>query len=137
VLVELMIDPRPAGLFRIAQAELSYDVPIAGLVGERIREDIKVTFSQDTNQTSQVNPLVMNFVEKTNAHSLVTRALDEYKRTGKVTTRLAPNVTRVLDQETVNALEQINQGNQISADQVKSIGNKTRKLTQRLDDILP
>src|SRR5205085_757670 len=105
VLVELMIDPRPAGLFRIAQVELSYDVPIAGLVGERLRDDIKVTFSQDANQTSQVNPLVMNFVEKTNAHSLVTRALDEYKRTGKVTTRLAPNVTRVLDQETVNALE--------------------------------
>ena len=67
----------------------------------------------------------------------VNQAREEYKRTGKVTTRLAPNVTRVLDQETVNALEQINQGNQISADQVKSIGNKTRKLTQRLDDILP
>src|SRR5947207_6193930 len=31
VLVELMIDPRPAGLFRIAQAELTYDVPIAKL----------------------------------------------------------------------------------------------------------
>ena len=102
-----------------------------------MRDDIKVTFSQDTNQTSQVNPLLMNFVEKTNAHSLVTRALEEYKATGKVTTRLAPNVTRVLDQETINALEQINQGQQISADQVKSIGNKTRKLTQRLDDILP
>jgi Ca-activated chloride channel family protein len=54
-----------------------------------------------------------------------------------VTTRLTPNVTRVLDDETRAALEQINQGQQISADQVKSIGNKTRKLTQRLDDILP
>src|SRR2546430_11168880 len=95
VLIGLLIEPRAAGLFRIAQAELSYDVPVAGLVGERMRDDIKVTFSQDTNQTSQVNPLVMNFVEKTNAHSLVTRALEEYKATGKVTTRLAPNVTRV------------------------------------------
>src|SRR5579859_5861617 len=34
VLVELLIDPRPAGLFRIGQAELTYDVPIAGIVGE-------------------------------------------------------------------------------------------------------
>jgi Ca-activated chloride channel homolog len=137
VLIELMIDPRPAGLFRIAQAELSYDVPIAGLVGERIREDIKVTFTNDAQQAAQVNALVMNFAEKANANRLVTRVLDEYKRTGKATTRLAPNVTRVLDQETQNALEQINQGQQISQDQVKSIGNKTRKLTQRLDDLLP
>ncbi|HAE81848.1 MAG TPA: VWA domain-containing protein, partial [Ktedonobacter sp.] len=110
VLVELMIDPRPAGLFRIAQAELSYDVPIANLIGERVRDDIKVTFTTNANEAAQVNPLVMNFAEKANAHRLVTRVLDEYKRTGKATTRLAPNVTRVLDQETQNALEQINQG---------------------------
>ncbi len=137
VLIELMIDPRPAGLFRIAQAELSYDVPIMNLVQERIREDIKVTFTNDANQAAQVNALVMNFAEKANAQRLVTRVLDEYKRTGKATTRLAPNVTRVLDEETQAALEQINQGQQISQEQVKSIGNKTRKLTQRLDDLLP
>ena len=137
VLVELMIDPRPAGLFRIAQAELTYDVPIAGIVGERVRDDIKVTFTSDPNQSAQVNALVMNFAEKANAHRLVTRVLDEYKRTGKVTTRLAPSVTRVLDEETQVALEQINQGQQISQEQIKSIGNKTRKLTQRLDDMVP
>ena len=137
VLVELMLDPRPAGLFRISQAELSYDVPITGVEGERIRDDIKVTFTTDANQSAPVNAYVMNFAEKANAHRLVTRVLDEYKRTGKATTRLAPNVTRVLDEETQAALEQINQGQQISQEQVKSIGNKTRKLTQRLDDIVP
>src|SRR5260221_421654 len=137
VLVELMIDPRPAGLFRIAQTELSYDVPTTNLVGERIRDDIKVTFTTDANQAAPVNAYVMNMAEKANAHRLVTRVLDEYKRTGKATTRLAPNVTRVLDEETQAALAQINQGQQISQEQVKSIGNKTRKLTQRLDDVIP
>jgi Ca-activated chloride channel homolog len=137
VLVELMLDPRPAGLFRIAQAELSYDVPIANIEGEKIRDDIKITFTSDANESAPVNAYVMNFAEKANAHRLVTRVLEEYKRTGKATTRLAPNVTRVLDEETQAALEQINQGQQISQDQVKSIGNKTRKLTQRLDDIVP
>src|SRR5437588_724022 len=137
VLIELMIDPRPAGLFRIAQAELTYDVPITGLTGESLRDDIKVTFTTDAAQSAPVNATVMNFAEKANAHRLVTRVLDEYKRTGKATTRLAPNVTRVLDEETQAALDQINQGQQISQEQVKSIGNKTRKLTQRLDDILP
>jgi Ca-activated chloride channel family protein len=137
VLVELMIDPRPAGLFRIAQAELSYDVPIVNVEGEKLRDDIKVTFTTDANQAAPVNAYVMNFAEKANAHRLVTRVLEEYKRTGKATTRLAPNVTRVLDEETQAALEQISQGQQISQEQVKSIGNKTRKLTQRLDDIVP
>ncbi len=89
------------------------------------------------SESAQVNAYVMNFAEKANAHRLVTRVLDEYKRTGKATTRLAPSVTRVLDDETRAALEQINQGQQISQEQVKSIGNKTRKLTQRLDDIAP
>ena len=137
VLVELMIDPRPAGLFRICQAELTYDVPVVGLAREQLRDDIKVTFTTDTNLTSHVNALVMNFAERTNAQRLVTRMLDEYKRTGKATTKLATNVTRVLDPETLAAIEQINQGQQISQEQVKSIGNKTRKLTQRLDDLLP
>jgi Ca-activated chloride channel family protein len=134
VLIELMIDPRPAGLFRIAQAELSYDVPIMGLAGETVRDDIKVTFRSDAIQSAQVNAVVMNYVEKVNAHRLVSKVLDEYKRTGRATTRLAPNVTRVLDAETQAALEQISQGQQISQEQVKSIGNKTRKLTQRLDN---
>src|SRR2546423_10118285 len=63
VLVELMIDPRPAGLFRIGQAELTYDVPIASLIGERVRDDIKVTFTTNAAEAAQVNPLVMNFAE--------------------------------------------------------------------------
>src|SRR5438270_9521289 len=59
ILVELMIDPRPARLFRIAQAELSYDVPIANLEGEKIRDDIKVTCTIDANQSVPVNAYVM------------------------------------------------------------------------------
>ncbi len=133
VLVELLVEPRPAGLFRISQAELSYDVPMLGLTGQKVRSDITVTFRSDALQSSQLNADVMNYVEKVNAHRLVSKVLDEYKRTGKTTTRLAPNVTRVLDVETQAALEQISQGQQISQEQVKVIGNKTRKLTQRLD----
>ena len=90
---------------RIGQAELSYDIPVTSVTGEKVRDDIKVTFTTDLNQAAAVNPYVMNFAEKANAHRLVTRVLDEYKRTGKATTRLAPNVTRVLDDETGSARE--------------------------------
>lgn len=132
ILIELLVEPRPAGLFRIAQAELSYDVPMLGRVGEKVQDNITVTFRNDA-ALFEANGEVMNFVEKANANRLVTKVLDEYRRTGRATTRLAPNVTRVLDAETQAALAQISQGQQISQEQVKVISNKTRKLTQRLD----
>ncbi len=134
VLYELMIEPKPAGVFRIAVAELTYDVPTLNLQNQQIRQDIVVGFTQDATQAQAVNADVMNYAEKANAHRLVTKVLEEYKATGKVTTRLAPNVTRVLDAETQAALDQLNAGQQISSEQVKSIGNKTRKLTQRLEE---
>lgn len=135
ILLELVVEPRAAGLFRLAQSELSYDVPALGLVGQRVRDDITAMFRHDALQTAQVNALVMNLAEKVNAFRLVSRVLDEYRQTGKTTTRLAPNVTRVLDTETQAALEQIQRGQSISQEQVKSIGSKTRKLTQRLDTL--
>lgn len=133
ILLELVVEPRSAGLFRIAHSELSYDVPALGLSGQRVHDDITVTFRNDAMQIAEANAVVMNVVERVNAFRLVSKVLDEYRQTGKTTTRLAPNVTGVLDAETQAALEQIQQGQQISQDQVKSIGNKTRKLTQRLD----
>lgn len=131
VLFELLVENKPAGTFRLAQAELSYDVPGAG--AEKVRTDAVVSFTPDPVPPEEANPLVMNYAEKANAHRLVTRVLDEYKKTGKVTTRLHPNVTRMLDAETQRALDQIAAGTAISAEEVKSIGNKTRKLTQRFE----
>lgn len=135
ILLELVSEPRSAGLFRIAQCELSYDVPARGLTGQHVRDDITITFRSEATQNAQMNAEVMNMVEKVNAFRLVTRVMDEYRQTGKTTTRLAPNVTRVLDAETQAALERIQHGQQISEEQVKSIGSKTRKLTQRLDNM--
>jgi Ca-activated chloride channel homolog len=131
-LVELMVEAKPAGTFRIAQAELSYEVP--GGAEEKVRSDAIVTFTNETVPPEEANPVVLNFVEKANAHRLVTKVLDEYKKTGKVTTRLHPNVTRILDPETQRLLDQVSAGGSISAEEVKSIGNKTRKLTQRFDE---
>ena len=131
VLLELMVDPRPEGTFRIAQAELSYDVPGKGQ--EKVRSDVVISFTNDPIPPEEANPVVMNYAEKANAHRLVTRVLDEYKKSGKVTTRLHPNVTRILDPETQRLLEQVTEGGTITAEDVKSIGNKTRKLTQRFE----
>lgn len=130
VLFELLVDPKPAGTFRIAQAELTYEVPGHGV--EKVRSDAVVTFTPETIGADEVNPVVLNYVEKANAHRLVTRVLDEYKKTGKVTTRLHPNVTRILDPGTQRLLDQAAAGGSLSAEDVKDIGNKTRKLSQRM-----
>ena len=131
VLLELMVEPKPAGTFRIAQAEVSYDIP--GGVQERVRADAVVTFTNEVVPPGEANAVVLNYAEKANAHRLVTRVLDEYKKTGKATTKLHPNVTRILDPETQRLLEQASVGGGLSAEDVKTIGNKTRKLSQRLD----
>jgi Ca-activated chloride channel family protein len=131
VLLELMVEPKPAGTFRIAQAEVSYDAP--GGVQERVRADAVVSFTNEVVPPGEANAVVLNYAEKANAHRLVTRVLDEYKKTGKATTKLHPNVTRILDPETQRLLEQASVGGGLSAEDVKTIGNKTRKLSQRLD----
>lgn len=129
VLVEVMVENKPAGVFRIAQAELSYELPDGSRA--TTRDDATITFVTEQVPTSEANGLVMNYAEKANAHRLVTKVLDEYKTSGKVTIRLSPSVTKVLDPETQRLLDQLQSGAGLSPEQVKSIGSKTRKLTQQ------
>jgi Ca-activated chloride channel family protein len=129
VLLELMVEAKPAGVFRIAQAELSYELPS----GQRevTRTDAIVTYTTDPVPADESNPQVMNYAEKANAHRLVTKVLDEYKSSGKVTIQLNPSVTRVLDPETQRLLSQLQAGGGLSGEEIKTIGSKTRKLTQQ------
>jgi Ca-activated chloride channel family protein len=129
VLIEVMVENKPAGVFRIAQAELAYESPDGRR--ETTRADATVTYVTEEVPTSEANALVMNYAEKANAHRLVTKVLDEYKTSGKVTIRLSPSVTKVLDPETQRLLDQLQAGGSLSPEQVKTIGSKTRKLTQQ------
>ncbi len=136
VLVELMALAVRPGSFRLARAEVAYDVPNLGFFNETVAADVIVEYVADAAQAQGVNAEVMNIAEKASAHRLVTRALDEYRETGKVTTRLAPNVLANLDPETQAALSQLAEGQASGATaetMVKEISQKTRRLTQRLD----
>jgi Ca-activated chloride channel family protein len=77
LLVELMLPARQVGNYRIAQAEVAYDVPLLKLVQEKVRSDIMLGFTLDPYQAQQVNPKVMNIAEKVTAFKLQTRALQE------------------------------------------------------------
>jgi Ca-activated chloride channel family protein len=143
LLIELLVDPRPAGQYRIGMAEVSYDIPAMNLQGGRTRSDIMLTFTQDAGLTSQVTAPVMNIVEKVSAFKLQTRALSDLEsgNVAAATQKLQNAVTRLLSQgelELAQTMQQeitnLQQNGQLSSEGQKTMKFGTRK-TVRLDDL--
>ncbi|NTV65589.1 MAG: VWA domain-containing protein, partial [Oscillochloris sp.] len=143
LLVEFLVDPRPIGTYRVGQAEITYDVPALNQAGQKARIDMMLTFTADASQLGQVNPSVMNIVEKVSAFKLQTRALQDLQ-SGDVsgaTQKLKSAVTRLLSQgelELANTMQQeitnLEQSGQLSSEGQKTIKFSGRK-TVRLSDI--
>ena len=142
LLVELLISPRPAGSYRVAQAEISYDVPGLKLIGEKVKTDIMLDFSADAVQAKQYDAEVMNIVEKVTAFKLQTRALEEAKmgNVAGASQKLRAAATRLLEmgeddlaQSALEEAENLEKSGQMSARGTKKLRYETRKLTQRLN----
>ena len=134
VLIELSLPPRAPGDYRLAQAEVNYDVPGGG-AGLKATADIIVTFTADA--ATAVNGAVMNTVERVTAFKLMTRALDEREAAdaGQRTQRLRAAATRLLDageiqlaQEAQAAAAQIDAGQTLSPHATKRLVSATRRL---------
>lgn len=145
LLVELMLPARQAGAYRIAQAEVAYDVPLLGVVQEKVRADIMMSFTQDPVRSQQVNPRVMNVVEKVTAFKLQTRALQEAEsgNIANATQQLRAAHTILLSQgdaelaRTVRlAADELEQQNKMSSEAQKAIRFDSGK-TVRLDSSSP
>ncbi len=143
MLVELLVDPRPVGTYRVGQVEVSYDVPALGRTGEKNRVDVLLTFTADQGQLQQVNPGVMNIVEKVSAFKLQTRALQDLAQgdVAGATQKLKSAVTRLLNQgelDLAQTMQQeianLEQGGQLSSEGQKTIKFQGRK-TVRLSDM--
>ncbi|NJN16044.1 MAG: VWA domain-containing protein [Oscillochloris sp.] len=143
LLVELLVDPRPIGTYRVGQVEATYDVPALSRVGEKTRAELMLTFTADPTQIAQVNPPVMNIVEKVSAFKLQTRALQDLQQgdVSGATQKLKSAVTRLLSQgevELAHTMEQeisnLEQSGQLSSEGQKTIKFQGRK-TVRLSDI--
>lgn len=135
VLVELTWPPRQPGHYRLAQAELRYDLPLSGIVGQKVQQNILVPFEP----TPQLMPdgRVMNVVEKVTAFKLQTQALAEVAagQSAKATQKLRAAATRLLSlgdegraQEALHLAEQLTAGQSLSARQTKRLYSATRKL---------
>jgi len=99
VLADILLPPRPAGTYRFIHADISYDVPGSGLTGQRKDVDVLVSISDNPVDADQLNPRLMNIIERVVAHKLQTQALDE-AAIGEVrmaTQRLRAAATRLLE----------------------------------------
>lgn len=140
LVVDLMLPPRAAGSFRVAQAELHY-TPLGGS-DQIIKRDVLVSFSADANAPAY-NPRIMNLVEKVTAFKLQTRALSEAEagNVAGATQKLRAAATRLLDlgeldlaQKAQQQAEQLESGQQMNAETQKELRYATRRLTQKLDE---
>ena len=136
VLIELALPPRGVGDYRLAQAEVNYDIPGGG-AGQKATADIVFPFVADPTAATAVNGAVMNTVERVTAFKLMTRALDEREvvDSRQRTQRLRAAATRLLDAGEIElarqaeaAAAQMDAGQALSPQATKRLVSATRRL---------
>jgi Ca-activated chloride channel family protein len=140
VLVELLVSPRPEGTFRIAQAEVNYDVPTLHLIDEKAKTDIMIGFTSDPDQARVYDAPTMNLVEKVTAFKLQTRALNAARMgdTEGASRQLRAAATRLLQvgedklaEAAIAEAENLEQNGEMSSGGTKKLRYATRKLTRK------
>jgi Ca-activated chloride channel family protein len=121
LLIELLIEPKRSGTFRIAQIETnSRSAPENAMT----RADVVVTFSASANKPPQMRPVVLHYVERVNAARIVLRAIEEPSLT------IAPNVVALFDAEGREQLERLRAGVPLSPEGRNVLMAKVRGLTR-------
>ncbi len=140
LLVELLVSPRPAGTFRIAQAEVNYDVPLLGTEGEKAKADVMIDFTEDPQAAKAYDAAIMNLVEKVTAFKLQTRALDAAKMgdTEGASRQLRAAATRLLQvgeeslaEAALQEAQNLEDKGEMSSAGTKKLHYATRKLTRK------
>lgn len=140
LLVELLVSPRPAGTFRIAQAEVNYDVPLLGIEGDKAKADVMIDFTEDPQAAKAYDAAIMNLVEKVTAFKLQTRALDAAKMgdTEGASRQLRAAATRLLQvgeeglaEAALQEAQNLEEKGEMSSAGTKKLHYATRKLTRK------
>lgn len=145
LIVELLVPGRPPGLYRMAQVEVSYDVPSLGLWGHTIRADLVIQYTPDPRAAQWVNPQVMNLAERLDAFKLQQRAMRDLLagNPAEAARRLLDAATRLLNlgetdlaqtyQAEAARLAQEGQLSEVGKKTIKLQSSKTRRL--KMDEI--
>lgn len=139
LLVDLLLPSRMPGTYRLAQADVTYDLPHQGLTGQRAQAEVVLEFSSDPG-TNSYNPSMMNLIERVVAHRLQTQALDEAAvgNAALATQKLRAAATRLLDLGETELAQQA----ELQAGKLENSGQmdiaaaqKMRYATKRLSDL--
>jgi Ca-activated chloride channel homolog len=98
-LLELVIGPQALGWQRVAQLELSGDIPSQNRLGERLRQDVSLTFSTEAEASLAAPPNILSALAKITIFRMqegAWQALDKGDIVG-ATNRLETMATRLLD----------------------------------------
>jgi Ca-activated chloride channel family protein len=120
-IVELELGPRPAGSYRVARVEVSYDDAASGMPGQRLEEDLAFEFVPDRARVQGgANPLVEREIE-------IARASRSLERTmmGLKTQQLTAGMAVMELQRTQMLLAQTGRD-----DQAQEVGEAIRSLRQ-------
>jgi Ca-activated chloride channel family protein len=139
VLAELILPPHPAGTYRLAQADITYNDPGSEQIDQKEAIDLVISYSDNTAQTEQMDGRLMNIIERVVAHKLQTRALDEAElgEIAHATQHLRAAATRLLDLGEVDLAraaeqqaQQIEQDGQINLATVQKMRYATKRLVK-------
>ncbi|HEX9973744.1 MAG TPA: VWA domain-containing protein [bacterium] len=141
LLAEVFLNLRQEGKYRIAQAELVYDIPAKNLFQQKVRKDIVAELSESELLSKKINPRVMNVAERVSAYDLQTRAMEQAasgdiagatrKLRAAATRLLNLNETELAETALEEALNLSKQGS-MSSSGTKKLRYETRKLTRKL-----
>jgi len=142
LLVDLLLPPRPAGVYRFLQADITYDVPGSGLLEQRVNADLIFNFAENVIQADYADGRIMNIIERVVAHKLQTQALDEVAagNVAKATQKLRAAATRLLElgeeelaQQANEQAEKIELSGQIDVAEAQKMRYATKRLTEAID----
>ena len=143
LLLELLVPPRPAGVYRLVQALLACDDPAGGLAGLKARADVVVEYTPDPARTAQFVPRVIHIVEALSAYKLQQRAMADLAAgdVSGATRKLRAAATRLLDMgreelatQVAQQAAELERRGHADPRRTKKLRYETRKLTQQSTD---
>ncbi len=141
LLLELVVPPRQAGVYRLAQTVLACDHPAVGLGSLKARADVAVEYTADPARTAEVESGVMQVVEALSAYKMQQRAIADLESGDVIgaTRKLRVAATRLLamgEEELATEMERqaadLERSGQADPQRAKKLRYETRKLTRRI-----
>jgi len=98
-MLELVVGPHTAGEHRLAQAELSGDIPARQLAGTALKQDVSFTFESQANTNTAAPPNVLSALAKITIFQMQEGAWQALEKgdVANATHRLETMATRLLD----------------------------------------